>query len=310
MSNEKKPSTDELYAQKQWSDNLSFSRKAMDESKKKTGQLDEPPAPPANQAPSLARTTSAYAKNNPPARLSKTSSRAGQLDDYVNEMNREITRMSDAVGERIDHVGGKLSRSVKKAVKPFGTTVNEVAESAAESLKSMSSGIGKAMLSEFTSVIRNLGDKVAVSKRSDEPEPAPEAIQEEVPEQAPVKTFETHFGTLLENKIFFCTIHSRPFLTERDIEVYHPGDLHQAYEWMTRGVEEIRNCAPYGQKLPTPKKGPFMNTPMYDILKQISHEDLELFLRFVCNRPQPFQQKPLKLSEAFATWVHKGAPER
>ncbi|MEZ0368402.1 MAG: hypothetical protein ACAI44_04860 [Candidatus Sericytochromatia bacterium] len=297
MTEEKKPSTDELYAQRQWSDNLSFSNKAMDESKKKTGQMEKsPPAKPAE-----------------PVRMSRNSARAGQLDQYVNDMNREINRMSDAVGERMDHVGNRLSHSVKRMVKPVGNTVNEVAETAASSIKAMGTGIGKAMLTEFTSVIRNLGDKVSVNKRPPGP---PVEIVAELPEEnevAPalgVRSFSSHFGNLLENKIFFSTIHGRPFLTERDIEVFHPADAQQAYEWMTRGLDEIRNCAPYGQKLPTPKKGPFMNIPMYDVLRQISYEDLEAFLHFVLNRPQPFQQKALKLSEAFATWVHKGAPER
>lgn len=294
MTNEKKPSTDELYAQKQWSDNLQFSRKAMDESKKKTGQIEKPAAP------------------KQPVQMTRTSGQANPLDKYVNDMNKEITRMADGVGQRMDQVGKGLSHSVKRMVKPVGNTVNDVAETAAESLKAMGTGIGKAMLTEFTSVIRNIGDKVSVSKRPEDV-PAEALAEPEVEEEQqalPVRSFETHFGHLLEQKIFFATIHSRPFLTERDIEAYRPGDAQQAYEWMTRAMEEIRNCAPYGQKLPTPKKGPYMGNPMYDILTNIRYEDVEAFLHFVINRPQPFQQKALKLSEAFATWVHKGAPER
>lgn len=298
---QKKPSTDELYRQQQWSDNLSFSRKAMDESKRKTGQIDNTPAP---------------ALPTPKARMSKTSSKAGQLDQYVNEMNREIGRMSDAVGERVEQVGKGLNHSLKRIIKPVGSTVNDVAGTAADSIKTMGTGIGKAMIQEFTSVIRNLGDKVAVPNSTrrqpslfDE-QPADEEIAAADNNPAlNVRSFHYHFGILLEQKIFFCTIHNRPFLTERDIEVYRPGDTQQAYEWMTRGLDEIRNCAPYGQKLPMAKKGPYMNIPMYDVLMQISYEDMEAFLQFVLNRPLPFQQKPLKLSEAFATWVHKGAPE-
>ncbi len=303
MTENKKPSADELFAHRQWSDNLSFSNKAMDESKKKTGQYEEEPPPKPKSVQS--RSTAV-----PQARMSKGGN---QLDQYVTDMNKEINRVSDAVGERIEHVGKGLSQSVKRLVKPMGNTVNEVAETAAESIKSMGTGIGKAMLQEFTTVIRNLGDKVAVNSKSEAETVSAEEALPEAEEAAPalnIRTFKTHFGTLLEQKIFFSTIHSRPFLTERDIEVYRPGDAQQAFEWMNRGLDEIRNCAPYGQKLPTPKKGPYMNIPMYDVLKQISHEDLENFLHFVLNRPQPFQQKALKLSEAFATWVHKGAPER
>lgn len=296
MTEQKKPTTDELYRQQQWSDNLSFSRKAMDESKKKTGKIENTPVPKA--------------------RMSRTSRAAGQLDAYVDEMNKEINRMSDAVGERMEQVGKGITHSVRRIVKPVGNSVNEVAGTAADSIKAMGTGIGKAMLTEFTSVIRNLGDKVATpnSVRRSEPSLFVDEAETDIPaaELSPathVRTFACHFGTLLENKIFFATIHNRPFLTERDVEVYRPGDAQQAYEWMNRGLEEIRNCAPYGQKLPTAKKGPYLNVPMYDVLMQISFEDLEAFLHFVLNRPLPFQQKALKLSEAFATWVHKGAPE-
>lgn len=307
MSNERKPYTDELYAQRQWSDNLSFSNKAMDESKKKTGHLpEEPPAPAAAN-----KAGAAYKKSQEPVRMSKKTARASQLDQYVNDMGKEVHRVSNAVNQRMDRAGSKFSESMKQIVKPLSNTVNEVAETAAESIKLMGTGIGKVMLQEMTSVIRNIGDKVAVNTPHVEGvTPVEEVVEDPTPALPSVRTFKTHFGTLLEGKVFFSTIHSRPFLTERDIEVYQPGHEQQAFEWMTRGLDEIRNCAPYGQKLPTPKKGPYMNIPMYDILREITYDDLEKFLLFVSNRPLPFQQKPLKLSEAFATWVHKGAPEQ
>ncbi|MBF2052676.1 MAG: hypothetical protein IGS03_04325 [Candidatus Sericytochromatia bacterium] len=315
MTKPKKPSTDELYAQSQWSDNLSFSRKAMDESKKKTDKLASPhQASPAS-----------------PAAREAASESEERLEQYVNEMNQEIHRMSDAVGERMDDIGSKLNRSFGKIVKPLGKSVHYVADSASESVKNMGSGIGKAVLQEFTSVIRTLGDKMAPpgSKAAAAPEPtSPEPIPRAgatgplgtapLPPPLPVSKlpeaptdvprFEYHFGKLLQQKIFFSTIHNQPFLNERDIEAFRPEDPVQIFEWMERGVEEIRNCAPYGQKLPTPQKGPYMNIPMQDILLQVNTDDLSQFLRFVCNRPQPFQQKALKLSEAFATWAHKGAP--
>lgn len=319
MSKDKKPSTDELYAQRQWNDNMAFSSKAIDESKKKTGHLDAQPAPKVPSAPGTQ-----------------------PLTKYVNEMNQEINRMSNAVGNRIDHMGKGLSKSFSRLVRPIGKSVNEVADSATEGFKSMSTGIGKAMIQEFTSVIRNLGDKVSPEEAQATGAPAVEAPEtaSDLPPQPPpsssfgaaslggaalgaaaqssqaalpekeIPSFDYHFGKLLEHKIFFATIHNRPFLTERDIERFEPDDPGLMYEWMQRGVEEIRNCAPYGQKLPMPKKGLYMNIPMYDILRQVGHDDLEKFLRFVYNRPQPFQQKALKLSEAFATWAHKGAPER
>ena len=313
MSQDKKPSTGELYARRQWSDNMSFSRKAMDESKKKTSQLD----PEA-----VAETVAPVAPKKP----DKDSS----LEHYVHEMNSEINRMSDAVGDRLDNLGNKMSNSLDKVVKPLKSSVGHVTDNAGESLRNMRNHIGKAVLQEFTSVVKNISTKVArnnpptpssetPSAPSDSPAspataplptaPLPEAATPKV-ERPPAPAYTWHFGKVLEQKIFFATIHNRSFLSERDVKEYDPEDAHKMHDWMERAVKEIKNCAPYGQKLPTPNKGLYEGIPMYDILRQATTRDVERFLGFVHHRPQPFQQKALKLSEAFATWAHKGAPEK
>ncbi len=309
---------------------MRFSRKAIDESKRKTGHLE------AEAAELQAATESADAPQ---------SSGTQPLDKYVNDMNQEISRMSDAVGNRLENLGGRLSRSFGRLVKPLGKSVNNVADSTAEGLKNMGDGIGKAMLQEFTTVVKNIGDKVGSKNpavtpnstletdpipsndlldQSDAPQhlpigplnPAP-AISNTLKNQLPALTsaqnlapLDWHFGKVLEKKIFFSTIHNRPFLTERDIQNYHPEDLDLHHTWMLRGIEEIKNCAPYGQKLPSPGKGRYMNIPMQDILQTVNLDDMQFFLKFVYHRPQPFQTKALKLSEAFATWAHKGAPDQ
>lgn len=326
MSNTKKPSTGELYAQQQWSDNMSFSSKAMDESKKKTSQLNPEDIPEAAS----------------PKTADVDHSANGSLEQYVQEMNQEINRMSDAMGDHLDHFGNKITHSFDKVVKPLKSTVGHVSDNAGESLRNMRNNIGKAVLQEFTSVVKNLSTKVAgptpaIKKQTPssasshtslkgpgtpatvgpktETSPLPEGRAkaepiEPLPDRPPAPAYTWHFGTVLEHKVFFATIHSRPFLSERDIKEYKPEDAYQMHSWMERAVNEIKNCAPYGQKLPTPKKGLYADTPMYDILRQATVRDVERFLGFVYHRPQPFQQKALKLSEAFATWAHKGAPEK
>lgn len=349
MSDTKKPSTGELYAQQQWSDNMSFSSKAMDESKKKTSQLNAEDIPESLVNDGQVRRTS--------------GSDQGSLEHYVQEMNQEINRMSDAVGDRLDEFGNKITHSFDKVVKPLRSTVDHVSDNAGESLRNMRNNIGKAVLQEFTSVVKNLSTRVAgptsakkntadaaatpqssatgptsdlegpgtpdtrraqasagataessatsaLSGQTERPQLSAGALEPASVNQPPAPAYTWHFGTILEQKIFFATIHNRPFLSERDIKEYNPEDAQQMHRWMERAVNEIKNCAPYGQKLPTPNKGLYANTPMYDILRQATVRDVERFLGFVFHRPQPFQQKALKLSEAFATWAHKGAPEK
>ena len=147
MSDTKKPSTGELYAQQQWSDNMSFSSKAMDESKKKTSQLNAEDIPESLVNDGQVRRTS--------------GSDQGSLEHYVQEMNQEINRMSDAVGDRLDEFGNKITHSFDKVVKPLRSTVDHVSDNAGESLRNMRNNIGKAVLQEFTSVVKNLSTRVA-----------------------------------------------------------------------------------------------------------------------------------------------------
>lgn len=312
---------------------MSFSREAMHESQKKnTRQLPTPveqsaqaahrtaplPPPPLPDPP-LPGSTAASVSAAPPPQQPLPSgkqtpsirSHGPHLDHYVSEMNQEINRVSNAVGSRLDNLGDRVSDAFRRLFEPLAETLMGLAEALAQALHKITVGLIKALLQELTFVLRTLTDKLldgnhSSSSRSATPMTQSPSPTENYDEQIP--SFRAGFGQLIELRIFFSTIHNRPFLTEKDIREFRPGNKRQEYEWMTRALEEIRNCAPYGQKLPTPTKGPFMGVPMHDILRDITYSDLENFLIFVSNRPQPFQQKPLKLSEAYATWAHKGAP--
>lgn len=327
MADRKKISTDELYASKQWSDNMSFSREAMNESKKKKTKSLEP-AEPEKESRALSTGGLKDAKRE----IGKTARKTGQqLDKYVDEMNQEMGRISDSVGQTFDSVGDKISGTMHDTFAPMGEALTRLGEALIDGLRAMTIGVAKAIVVEFTTVLRTISEKLGGSPAAQPRQPSQRTPRQPVPRNpttnltgplppgteplpAPVTptvpTYPVGFGTLLENKIFFATIHNRPFLTEQDVREYQPGNAQQEYDWMTRAVEEIRNCAPYGQKLPTPTKGAFLGIPMFDILREIEHDDLAKFLKFVNNRPQPFKQKALKLSEAYATWVHKGAPEK
>jgi hypothetical protein len=353
VAEKKRPTTDELYRRSQWSDNMSFSREAIDESQKKntrqlpvpvepgstqvtaTGKLNTPPTLPSSSKPA-AKTKGAVPGSAPlsgPQKVLPSTSRqiksgqphsaasrpvqhsTNQLDHYVTEMNQEINRVSSVVGNRLDTVGDRISNAFQRLFEPIVETAMGLADAFAHVLHKVTVGLVKAILQECTFVLRTFTNKFLGGSRRSAPVAqthislgtAP--LDSAEPDDSQVPSFRSGFGKLLEMQIFFSTIHNRPFLTEKDVRDFRPGNKQQEYEWMTRAIEEIRNCAPYGQKLPVSPRGPFMGIPMHDVLREITYSDLESFLVFVSNRPQPFQQKPLKLSEAYATWAHKGAPE-
>lgn len=334
---------------------MSFSREAINESQKKnTRQLPAPPEAPAqtdklpappplpqspagqngpkpaaipagsaplpapDSLPKALPSTSRQIKDGVPQGPSRpVKNSTNHLDHYVSEMNQEIDRVSNAMGNRLDNMGDRISHSFQRLFEPIVDTAMGLADALAQFFHKITVGFVKAIVQEFTFVLRTLTDKLLGGSRK----PSPPPVQAHIslgtgplmtpePDESQLPSFRSGFGRLVEQKIFFSTIHNRPFLTEKDVRELRPGNKRQEYEWMTRAIEEIRNCAPYGQKLPAPPRGPFMGIPMHDVLREITYSDLESFLVFVSNRPQPFQQKPLKLSEAYATWAHKGAPEQ
>ena len=329
MADRKKISTDELFANEQWSDNMSFSREAIKESKKKKTNQLVPKKPEKDDSQALLTGSLAPVKkgNNviDKAKKSAPKKTTNHLDQYVQEMNDEMGRISESMGQTLDTVGERMSNSMHNMFAPIGENLTGLAEALLHGLHSMTIGVAKAIVVELTVVLRTISERLGLGGNN-KPLSRPKSSQRTAthsktapiphgtaplslePAQAPAPSM--GFGLLLEGKIFFSTIHNRPFLTELDIKEYQPGNQEQENQWMTRAIEEIRNCAPYGQKLPVPTKGPFLGIPMFDILREVDYDALEKFTTFVANRPQPFQQKALKLSEAYATWVHKGAPEK
>lgn len=304
----KKGSTDEFYARSQWSDNMAFSRESIQKSKHKTDQLPDSPE---------------SATGKLPARPAKRTTQ--QLDSYVSEMNTEINRVSSAVNSRFDDLSDRVTHSVNNALAPVGHSLSQVGAALVSGLQKVTIGLVKATVRELTFVLRTLSNRLMGTP--DDPHvfevpeaaPAPVApLPRSVPGTSPLVTDSLKpqlsrsatFSKLIEKKVFFSTLQNQPFIDEHMLKGYTPGNPEHELELMQRAIEEIRSCAPYGRNLPTAEKGPFAGIPMYDVLSQVTLDDIQRFLTFVNNRSQPFQQKVLKLSEAYATWAHKGAPEQ
>lgn len=305
----KKGSTDEFYARSQWSDNMAFSRESIQKSKHKTDQLPD--------------SSDSNTGKLPPRPNKRTTQ---QLDSYVSEMNTEIDRVSSAVNNRFDDLSDRFTHSVNNALAPVGHSMSQIGVALLSGLQKVTIGLVKATVRELTFVLRTLSNRLMGT--SDEPHvfevpetPAPPSSvpPRSVPGTSPLVSDSLKpklsrsaatFSKLIEKKVFFSTLQNQPFIDENMLKGYTPGHPEHELELMQRALEEIRSCAPYGRNLPTAEKGPFAGIPMYDVLSQVTLDDIQRFLTFVNNRSQPFQQKVLKLSEAYATWAHKGAPEQ
>ncbi|MBC7545313.1 MAG: hypothetical protein H7338_21520 [Candidatus Sericytochromatia bacterium] len=101
------------------------------------------------------------------------------------------------------------------------------------------------------------------------------------------------------------------FLTVRNVALVNPEHLQLSDAdaiIMARALLEIQASAQFADDLPSPVKGPYADRPISEIMALIDRRELFAFLAYVESHPQPFLERQLKLSEAFATWVHKGAP--
>lgn len=112
------------------------------------------------------------------------------------------------------------------------------------------------------------------------------------------------FGELSNQGIVFLNIKNLPMydLNKSDFSI------EEEQEMLDNAVREINNCAKLAKSLPSPTKGRYINKPMLEILENARMEDLKAFLQYVYTHPKPFVERQLRLSEAFATWAHKGAP--
>lgn len=348
----------ESYASSQWSDNMSFSRESIIESKKKTNNLGSRPLtrPPTGSLPPAKAQPPVKAQTPPSTQSVQSSTKpltprreaSGELEGYVSEMNDELRKMSSMVGGTVDHIGARISSSIAHFFNSIGDGIR---------------GFFRGILKYFTREIivglktivsfldRLLGRTSGAAAPPARPKstPRPAAPAPTPPGSAPVESASSvapqpstaqlapvpvkpepyspplaapvsqnvesdpnrpdllvTFEQLIKKGILFNTIHNKAFIDESSLHDYLGGD--GEWQLMEKAITEIRNCAPYARKLPTPKKGPFADKPMQDILTQITIEDFQSFLLFVINRPKPFIEKQLKLSEAYATWAHKGAP--
>ena len=102
------------------------------------------------------------------------------------------------------------------------------------------------------------------------------------------------------------------FLNIKNITIYDVNkkdfSVEEEQELLEIAIKEINNCARLAKSLPSPTKGKYINKSMVEILENAHMSDLKMFLQYVYTHPKPFIERQLRLSEAFATWAHKGAP--
>lgn len=68
-------------------------------------------------------------------------------------------------------------------------------------------------------------------------------------------------------------------------------------------LEDVRKCIKFVEQFPPPTKGPYAGRQLREIFTQVEERDIYFFLHYIKQKPELFQNKNFKFSEAFASWV-------
>jgi hypothetical protein len=77
---------------------------------------------------------------------------------------------------------------------------------------------------------------------------------------------------------------------------------------MSNAILAINECAEFTLELPAPSTGLFAGQRIYDIMANVTKNDVSVFLGFVKAFPGKYIGKEWKISETFATWLINNAP--
>lgn len=111
------------------------------------------------------------------------------------------------------------------------------------------------------------------------------------------------FVSLYQQGIRFATVRNLPLVNPEHLQLPDAEAI-----VMARAILEIQGCAQLAAELPHPERGPYAGRPIAEVMALVDRREVIGFLAYVLAHPKPFLERSLKLADAFATWIHKGAP--
>lgn len=132
-----------------------------------------------------------------------------------------------------------------------------------------------------------------------EPEPEPE------PERPAAKT--SNFSDMLELNIVFTDNMKKALYKKKPGMNQRMGAMEEDLV-ISNAMLAIAECAEFTAELPSPTTGLYAGKRIYDIMSNVTKEDVAIFLGFVKAYPGKYIGKEWKISETFATWLINNAP--
>lgn len=139
----------------------------------------------------------------------------------------------------------------------------------------------------------------AVEQQAAEPEAPPE------PEPVSAKT--SNFSDMLELNIVFTDNMKKALYKKKPGMAQRMGAMEEDLI-LSNALLAIAECAEFTTELPSPGTGIYAGKRIYDIMSNVTKEDVAIFLGFVKAYPGKYIGKEWKISETFATWLINNAP--
>lgn len=166
---------------------------------------------------------------------------------------------------------------------------------------------------QFINVLtRKINEKMRAKSGQDpvspvEPVDAAEQQEEEPQEEHSVDAQSASFSDMIELNIAFTDNMKKPLYKKPSGMATKLGAMEEDLI-MSNALLAINECAEFTLDLPAPTTGIYAGQKIYDIMSNVSKEDVAIFLGFVKAFPGKYIGKEWKVSETFATWLINNAP--
>lgn len=135
-----------------------------------------------------------------------------------------------------------------------------------------------------------------------------ESLSEEAEPAPAITAKQANYSDMLELNIIFTDNMKKPLYKKKTNAASVRMGAMEEDLIMSNAILAINECAEFTLELPNPSSGLYAGQRIYDIMANVTKEDVAIFLGFVKAFPGKYIGKEWKISETFATWLINNAP--
>lgn len=254
----------------------------------------------------------------PPPAKPKPTGKEGSKDSGKEKKKPPPMRNEDTMDQSLDDILAKLeefNRSVQLLMSNAGVAARNIALVMVTPLLPLLNILLKLLNIplHFINLLarkinQRMGGKSATASAADPQSAEVQAAEPEAPpEPEPVNAKTSNFSDMLELNIVFTDNMKKALYKKKPGMAQRMGAMEEDLI-LSNAMLAIAECAEFTTELPSPGTGIYAGKRIYDIMSNVTKEDVAIFLGFVKAYPGKYIGKEWKISETFATWLINNAP--